>query len=176
MNRPLTARVAVRAVVLIACTLLVQSTVAMDVRVAGATPELMFLLPVAAGLVAGPVEGALVGFAAGLAADLLVPTPFGLSALVGTLVGFGVGASTGSLVRDVRGVPTLVALVASASAVMMYAVLGALLGESQFLHVNLAAIVPVVAVTNALLAGPAVRLTRWVFAPAADRAPAGGHR
>ncbi len=92
------------------------------------------------------------GFVAGLAADLLLPTPFGLSALVCCLVGFAVGASTGAVTREVWWFPPLVALAASAVAVMLYAVIGAVLGQEQFLRVDLAAIVAVVAIVNAILA------------------------
>jgi rod shape-determining protein MreD len=169
-------RIAIRTLLVVALGLLVQTTVVLDIRVQGASPDIMFLLPVAAGIVAGPIEGAGVGFAAGIAADLLTPTPLGMTALVGTLVGFGVGAISGGLVREVRGLPTLVALVASAAAVMLYAVLGAVLGESQFLHVDLAVVVTVVAVANAALAGPAVRVMRWALAPPAERSAAGGRR
>jgi rod shape-determining protein MreD len=163
-----------RTLAIVALTLLVQVTVILDVRVDGASPEIMFLLPIAAGIAAGPVEGAAVGFVAGLAADLLTATPLGISALVGTLVGFGVGAVSGGVVREVRGLPTLVALSASAVAVMLYAVLGAVLGESQFLHVDLGVVVAVISVTNAVLAGPAVRIMRWALAAPAERSPARG--
>ncbi len=169
-------RVVLRTLVVVALALLVQVTVMLDIRVGGASPDVMFLLPIAAGVVAGPIEGAAVGFVAGLAADLLTPTPLGMSALVGTLVGFGVGAISGSVVRELRGLPTLVALGASAVAVMLYAVLGAVLGESQFLHVDLAVVVTVVAVANGLLAGPAVRVMRWALTGPVERSAAGGHR
>jgi cell shape-determining protein MreD len=112
-----------------------------------------------------------------MAADLLLPTPFGLSALVGCLVGFAVGSSTGAITREVWWFPAVVALAASAVAVMLYAVLGAVLGQDQFLDVNLVAVVGVVAVTNALLAAPAVRVVAWALGPSsADgaRSPAGG--
>lgn len=172
----MTARAAVRTVVVIALVLLVQSTVVLEIRVDGMAPDVMVLLPIAAGIAGGATEGALVGFVSGMAADLLVPTPFGLSALVGTLVGFSVGAlvaGSGGLVREVRGLPTLVALAASAVSVMLYAVLGAVLGESQFLHVDLAVAVVIVAVVNALCAGPVVRVMRWAFTPPSDRTAAG---
>ena len=172
----MSARAVVRTLVVIALALLLQMTVLLDIRVGGATPDVMFLLPIAAGLVGGPIEGAGVGFAAGIAADLLVPTPFGLSALVGTLVGFAVGAVSGGIVRDVRGFASLVALAASTIAVILYAVLGAVLGETQFLHVDLALVVTVVAVANGVLAGPAVKILRWAFASPSDRVPAGGRR
>lgn len=168
------ARAAVRMLVVIGVTLLLQTTVVLDIRIGGATPDVMYLLPIAAGLVAGPVEGSIVGFVAGLAADLLLPTPFGLTALVGTLVGFAAGGLTGNVARDIRGFSTLVALAGSAVAVMLYAVLGAIIGQDQFLHVDLAVVVPVVAVANAVLAGPAVVVCRWALSPAADRSQAAG--
>jgi rod shape-determining protein MreD len=171
-----TARAGLRLLVLVGVTLLLQTTVILDIRIAGMAPNIMWLLPVAAGLVAGPAEGAVVGFVAGIAADLLIPAPFGLSALVGTLIGFGVGAATGNLPREIPGLSVLVALVASAVAVMLYAVLGAVLGEGQFLHADLAAMVPVVAVANAILAVPAVRVTRWALMVSGDRSPLGSTR
>jgi rod shape-determining protein MreD len=171
-----TVRAAVRVIVLVGVTLLVQTTVVLDIRIDGMAPNVMWLLPIAAGLVAGPAEGAVMGFLAGIAADLLLPTPFGLSALVGTLVGFGVGIATGNLPREIPGISLVVALVASAIAVMLYAVLGAVLGESQFLHAGLAVMVPVVAVANAVLAVPAVRLARWALMVSGDRSAAGSTR
>ncbi len=169
-------RALIRTAVLIGVTLLFQTTVVLEIRIGGMAPDVMLLLPIAAGLVAGPVEGAVVGFVAGIAADLLLPAPFGLSALVGSLIGFGVGAATASLPRDIPGLSVLVALAASGIAVMLYAVLGALLGESQFIHAGLAVMIPVVAVTNAVLAVPAVRLTRWALMASGDRAPTGSQR
>jgi rod shape-determining protein MreD len=169
-------RAALRVVVLVGATLLLQTTVMLDIRIAGMAPDIMLLLPIAAGLVAGPTEGAVVGFVAGIAADLLLPAPFGLTALVGTLIGFAVGVATTNLPREIPGLSVLVALVASAIAVMLYAVLGAVLGESQFLHADLAVMVPVVSVANAILAVPAVRLTRRALMVSGDRSPVGSGR
>lgn len=169
-------RAVVRTLVVIALALLAQSTLVLEIRVDGLAPDVMVLLPIAAGIAGGPLEGSVVGFVSGMAADLLLPTPFGLSALVGTVVGYCVGAiaiSSGGLVREVRGLPTAVALTASAVSVMLYAVLGAVLGESQFLHVDLVVAVVVVSVVNAVLAGPSVRVMRWAFRPATERSTAG---
>lgn len=166
-----TARAAVRILVLTAVVLLVQWTVGIDIRVAGVHPDFMALLPIAAGMASGPTEGAVVGFVAGMAVDLLLPTPFGLSALVWCLVGFSVGAVTGELAREVWWFRPAVALASSAAAVMLYAVLGAVLGQDQFLHVDLVAVVLVVSVANAVLAAPAVALMRRALAPAAATGP-----
>jgi rod shape-determining protein MreD len=169
-------RVVLKVAILVAVTTLVQYTVGIDFKVAGASPDLFYLLPVAAGIVGGSVEGAVVGFCAGMAADLLTTTPFGLTALVGTLIGAAVGVGTGNLVRQVWWFPSVVALCASAVAVMLYAVLGAVLGNDQFLHVGLPAVVVVVAVVNAVLAAPAVRFSRWALDEGTERAAAAGRR
>jgi len=164
----MTVRTAIRIVMTVFLGLVIQSTIGVDIRIAGVHPDLMLLLPIAAGIAGGPEEGALVGFLAGLAADLLLPTPFGLSALVYSLVGFAVGASTGSLAREFWWLSTFVAFAASAAGVLAYAVLGAVLGESQFLHLDLVAMVAVVSVFNGVLANVAVRIVRWALSPGAS--------
>jgi rod shape-determining protein MreD len=153
--------------------LLVQFTVGLDINIAGAHPDLVLLLPIATALTVGAEAAAIVGFASGLAVDLLLPTPFGLSALVGCVLGFGVAAVTRSVDRTVWWLPPFAAAVGSAAAVMLYAVLGAVLGQEQFLKVDLAAVVGVVAVTNGLLAWPAIRVVRWATAVEPRRAGAG---
>jgi rod shape-determining protein MreD len=109
------------------------------------------------------------GFAAGVAADLFLPTPFGLSALVGCLMGYTVGAMTFSVDKSVWWFPPLIALGASAAATMSYALLGATLGDNQFLYVNLPAIILTVGIANALCASRSVKIMRWVFVDAATR-------
>lgn len=161
----MTARAYVRTALIVLVTLLIQSTVVLDIRVAGAHPDLMLLLPIAAGLVGEPEEAAIVGFVAGIAADLVLPTPFGLTALVGCVVGFVIASGVTASMRSVRLLMVLVALIASAASVMLYAVLGAVLGQQQFLHVDLAAVATVVAVANGVLVLPAVAVMRWVLAP-----------
>jgi rod shape-determining protein MreD len=160
-----TARAVLRGLLVVVVTLLLQETIVLDLTVHGVHPDIMVLLPVAAGIAAGAEEGAVVGFVAGMAADLLLPTPFGLSALVGCLVGFAVGATTGSITREVWWFPALVALAASVVWVMLYAVLGAVLGQGQFVQVDLVAVILVVAVVNAVLAAPAVRVLSWALGP-----------
>jgi rod shape-determining protein MreD len=154
----------------VALLLLVQSTIGIDLRIGGAHPELMWLVPVTAGLVGGARTGAIAGFVAGMAADLVLPTPFGLSALVGCMLGAGVGRVTAPMDTAQWWVPTAMAALGSAAAVMMYAVLGAVLGQEQMLRVDLGTVVAVVAVVNALAVRPVRRLVAWsVGSPAVPR-------
>ena len=75
---------ALRAGLVVLAFALVQQTLMLDLRSGGVHPDIMVLLPILAGLVGGPARGASMGFASGLVADLFLPTPFGLSALVGS--------------------------------------------------------------------------------------------
>ena len=144
----------------------VQETVMLDLRIGGVHPDIMVLLPILAGVVGGPSRGAAIGFSTGLVSDLFLPTPFGLSALVGCLIGFGVGLATIALDRSAWWLAPLAALGGSALYEVTYGVLGSVLGQPQMLHVALARIVVVVSVTNALLALPAMRLVKWGMAEA----------
>jgi rod shape-determining protein MreD len=145
----------------------VQQTLVMDLRIGQIHPDIMVLLPIVAGIVGGPSPGAWMGFGAGLTADLFVPTPFGLSALVGCVLGFAVGQATLALDRTAVWLPPLAALVGSALYEMAYALLGSVLGQPQMLHVDLLRIVVLVSVVNAVLAVPATRLVSWAL-PAAS--------
>jgi len=78
--------------VLVLIALVVHAQLLPDVRVRGVHPDLMLLVAVAGGIVAGPSAGAVLGFSVGLLTDLLfLETPLGLSAMVFCLVGYGVG-------------------------------------------------------------------------------------
>jgi rod shape-determining protein MreD len=144
----------------------VQETLMLDLRIGGVHPDIMVLLPIVAGIIGGPARGATIGFGTGLISDLFLPTPFGLSALIGCLVGFAVGMATVALDRTAWWLAPLAALGGSALYEVTYGALGSVLGQPQMLHVALARIVVVVSVTNAVLALPAMRLMSWGMARA----------
>lgn len=134
----------------------------------GAQPDVMILLAIAAGFVAGPEKGAVVGFASGLVFDVVLTTPFGLSAFVYTLIGYGVGVAGLSIVRSSWWIAPAVAAVASAAGMVVYALVGAVVGQATLSGPPLTAIVVVVASLNAVLAPVAVRAMRWARSPGAD--------
>jgi rod shape-determining protein MreD len=162
-----TVREATRVTLVVALFVVVQQTLVLDLRLGPVHPDIMILLPIVAGLVGGPATGASMGFWAGLVADLFLPTPFGLSALVGCIIGFTVGITTLALDRTAGWLPPVVAFGASALYELIYAVLGSVLGQPQMIHVDLTRVVLVVAVVNAVLALPALRLVGWAL-PAAS--------
>lgn len=154
--------------------LMLHTAVLPQVRVLGVAPELLLLLGIATGIVAGPERGALVGFAAGLLADSLLQTPFGLSALTYSIVGHLAGVLQATVPHVGLWVPTSTAAVASAAGVMLFGVLGAVLGEEQLLGSRLLLVIVVVAVLNGLLLPLVARPVRWAVA---DEAPTGmAHR
>jgi rod shape-determining protein MreD len=147
--------------------LAVQITLLDSVRVAGAHPDVMLLLPMAAGYTAGPDRGAGFGFAAGLLADLFLPTTFGLSALVGCLLGYGTGLVTRGLVRSSWWLPLIVAAGATAAGLSAYAILGAVLGTPGILKADLVPALVVATPAAVVLATPVVRMVAWAMPPMA---------
>jgi rod shape-determining protein MreD len=168
-----------RATIVIVVALVVQQTLLDAVRVDGAHPDVMLLLPVAAGYAAGPERGAVFGFITGLVADLFLPTPYGLSALVGCLLGYGTGMATRGLVRSSWWLPPVVAAAATAAGLGAYAILGAVLGDPAMLRTYLAPAIAVEAPAAALLAVPVLRFVSWAVpeaGPSHGAAAGGGVR
>ena len=162
----MTTRGASRVALVVVTFVLVQEALVVNLRFGQIHPDILVLLPILAGLVGGPASGASMGFGVGLVADLFLPTPFGLSSLVGTLLGFAVGAATVALDRSSWWLPVVAAFGGSAVYELAYAGLGSLLGQPQMLHVDLLRIVLMVSVVNAVLALPARRLVTWALVDA----------
>jgi rod shape-determining protein MreD len=160
----MTARSMVRVAFVIFVVLMVQSTIMLSLRIGGAHPDLLWLLPITAALLDGPETGAIVGFWSGLAFDLLLPTPFGLSALVGCLLGFATGSLTAAVDPRAAWLKPVAALTGSVAADMLFAVLGAIFGQQQMVQVDFLAVFAVVAVSSIVLVLPVNRLMRWALA------------
>jgi rod shape-determining protein MreD len=158
---PVSTRTIVRVAFVIFVALMAQATAVGAVRIGGVHPDLLWLLPITAGLADGPESGALVGFWAGLAFDLVLPTPFGLSALVGCLLGYGVGLATASVDNRATWLKPVAALIGSVSADMLFAVLGAVLGQEQMVKVNFLFLFLMVGISSLILVLPVSRLMRW---------------
>jgi rod shape-determining protein MreD len=162
--------VRLRLPLVVAVAFIIQQTLLSNLEVAGAQPELMFLVVVLVAMEGGPTKGAVVGFAVGLLIDLFVQTPFGLSALTLTLIGYGMGLAWEAVVEVGRWLTPGAAAVGSAGAVVLYAVLDALLGNTAVLHQGLVPIVVVVGAVNGVLAVPGAPIIRWSLGVGA-RAP-----
>src|SRR4029450_10144533 len=72
--------------------LVLQSTVFAKVTLAGAKPELVYMVTIILAFLEGPSSGAMAGFAGGMAEDFLLNQPKGITALTLTVVRYAVGA------------------------------------------------------------------------------------
>jgi rod shape-determining protein MreD len=161
--------VAAKGFLVIVLALTLQTALVADIRIFGAIGDVMLLVGIAAGIAGGAERGAAFGFAAGLALDLVQPDiPFGLSALAYCIIGYLVGSMQGSVLRASWWIPVLTAVSASAGGVILYVVLGQVVGQQTHLADALP-IVVVVALLNGVLCLAAVRLLRWVGG--GDRGP-----
>lgn len=142
--------------------LILQIAVAADLPLGGAVGDVMLLVAVAAGLAGGADRGATYGFASGFVYDLMLDTPFGLSALTYALVGFTVGWIGAWLLRPAWWWPVVVAGAAGLVGVGLYVGVGHLVGE-PYPYGDIARVGFVVGLWNAALAIPAVAVMRWVF-------------
>ena len=154
----------IRLPLVIIVALLAQLTLIADMRVFEATGDVLLLLAICAGIAAGPERAAITGFAAGIAFDLVLETPFGLSALSYCIVGYVVGRVQTGILRSAWWVPMVTTALASSAGVVLYVMLEAVLGESDLFDMRLLAVVGTVSILNALLSPFVVRAMRWVFA------------
>jgi len=141
--------------VLVVVALVVQVSVLGRLGLPGAVPDLMLLVVIGLALVFGPTGGCLVGFGAGMLADLAPPAdhPVGSYALVLCVLGYAAG-----LLRTESGqihsvlTPLLVVVAAAVTATLMYAGVGALVGDTAARHVGLTGLLATAAVYDVLLA------------------------
>jgi len=152
-----------RVLLIIVVALIVQNPVLDRIQMARAHPDLLLLLPVVAGLVGGPGEGAWVGFLAGLAADLSLPTALGLSALVFTLTGFAVGSIVQALIEGPWWVVPLTGAVGTAIGELLYVGIAVVTNQTLVLRdpQAIAYVIGVASATNAVLAMPVALALRW---------------
>ena len=152
-----------RVLLIILVAVIIQAPVLDRIQMARDHHDLLLLIPVIAGLVAGPGEGAWVGFLAGLAADLALPTALGLSALVFTLTGFAVGSIVQALIEGPWWIVPLTGAVGTAIGELLYVGVATVTDQSPVVRDPLAVayVVGVASAANALLAMPVALALRW---------------
>jgi rod shape-determining protein MreD len=160
-------------VTLVVVALVVQVSVLSRLQLPGAVPDLMLLVVLALAFVYGHVSGALIGFGAGLLADLAPPADHaaGRYALVLCVIGYLAG-----LARPENGqiksafVPMVVVVAAAIGSTLLYAGVGALVGDTAARHVGLTGLLFTAALYDLLLAPFTVPLVLWL-ARRADNDP-----
>jgi rod shape-determining protein MreD len=125
---------------LVVVALVLQVCVLARLHLPGAVPDLLLLTVLGLAMTYGHVGGALVGFGAGLLADLAPPADHaaGRYALVLCVIGYLAGLAkpdTGQL-RSAAG-PMFVVVAAALGSTLLYASVGALVGDTAAQHVGL---------------------------------------
>ncbi|WP_335936342.1 rod shape-determining protein MreD [Streptomyces sp. PTD5-9] len=141
--------------VLVVAALVLQVSVLARLQLPGAVPDLLLLVVLALAFVYGHVSGALIGFGAGLLADLAPPADHaaGRYALVLCVIGYLAG-----LVKPENGqlksaaVPMVAVVGAAIGSTLLYALVGALVGDTAARHVGLGSLLFTAALYDLLLA------------------------
>ncbi|MCX3059123.1 rod shape-determining protein MreD [Streptomyces beihaiensis] len=140
---------------LVVVALVVQVCVLARLQLPGAVPDLMLLTVLGLALVYGHVGGCLVGFGAGLLTDLAPPADHaaGRYALVLCVIGYlaGLAKPEKGQPRTALG-PMLVVVAAAIGTTLLYASVGALVGDTAARHVGLVSLLFTAAVYDLLLA------------------------
>lgn len=166
-------------------TAIVEVALLVHIDMLGAHPSFMILIPIVSGYLMGSSTGAVMGFVSGMTADLFVPTPFGLTALVWICTGYLAGlsaslfsaATDGDAVASLSGTTSgaqvaaqtgavpiaLVCMLLAGTAQVGYALLGALFGVPAMLTGYLLRSLPVIVIGAVVGAGPMLIAARWAF-------------
>ncbi|GGW37546.1 rod shape-determining protein MreD [Streptomyces lucensis JCM 4490] len=150
---------------LVVVALVVQVSVLARLHLPGAVPDLLLLTVLGLAMVYGHVGGALVGFGAGLLADLAPPADHaaGRYALVLCVIGYFAG-----LIRPENGRlksatgPMAVVVAAAVGSTLLYAGVGALVGDTAARHVGLTGLLVSAALYDLLLAPFVVPGIMWL--------------
>jgi rod shape-determining protein MreD len=125
---------------LVTVALVVQVSILARLHLPGAVPDLVLLTVLGLALVYGHVGGALIGFGAGLLTDLAPPADHaaGRYALVLCVIGYlaGLAKPDNGQLRSATG-PMAVVVAAAVGTTLLYAGVGALVGDTAARHVGL---------------------------------------
>jgi len=140
---------------LVIVALVIQVSVLARLHLPGAVPDLLLLTVLGLALVYGHVSGALIGFGAGLLADLAPPADHaaGRYALVLCVIGYlaGLAKPDNGQLKSATG-PMAVVVAAAIGSTLLYAGVGALVGDTAARHVGLGSLLFTAALYDLLLA------------------------
>jgi rod shape-determining protein MreD len=151
------------AALLIVVGLVVQVSVFARLGLPGAVPDLLLLVVISLAMTYGPTPGCVIGFAAGLCADLAPPADHaaGRYAFVLCLAGYFAGLFASRGTRRSILTPIAVVAVAAAATTVLYAGVGALVGDTAAREVGLTKLMLTAVLYDTILAPFVVP---WVMA------------
>lgn len=141
--------------------LALQRTVFVEVQVYGVIIQIMIAMSAAAGVAGGSERGALVGFVLGVMFDLAEGTPLGSTAAAMTVAGI-VGGTLALVAADPpRWLAALFTALGAAAGALAIPTVRLFIGEPEPFQDRLWVVVPIVAVSSALMSPVLVPLARW---------------
>ena len=135
----------------IVLALVLQSTVFAQFTLAGARPELVYVVTIVLAMLEGPSSGAIGGFAAGMAQDFLLNAPKGITALVLTLLGYVMGMVRQYIVTPSPALPVLLVASGTLLGILFHGFVSFLLGQLGVDWLYLIRVALLSALYNALL-------------------------
>ena len=154
--------------------LLLQTTVFSQITLAGAKPQLMYLLTIVMAVLEGPATGATAGFVSGMAQGFLLNEPKGITALALTLLGYVVGLLRQYIVTPSPLLPVLLVAGGTAAGLLFDGLVKFLIGQLHVETLYLVKVSLLSAAYNAILtpifypllrriaeSSRAAKVTRW---------------
>jgi rod shape-determining protein MreD len=142
----------------------VQSTIAPEITVLGARPDIALIAVVCVSLLKGPTWGATAGFTLGLLVDVTLVQQMGITSFLMTLAGYFSGRYAENVDLSSWFPTTLIVFSVTVIIKTMFAMSMYLIGvEASFGYVLTRIILPTAAI-NALLATPIFMISRWWLA------------
>jgi rod shape-determining protein MreD len=166
---------ALRVGLLVPAVVIVQIAAVSQIPLFGVNPDLIPLLVVSIGMLAGPIAGASAGFGAGLLVDLALGQTLGVSALVLVVIGHLAGRA--SLIRDPATLlPVALGAAAALAFSLGFSVIQFLLGVDAPVSLELVRQILLTAVIASLVALPFHTFVRRVLVPAIPELDRRGRR
>ncbi len=132
--------------------ILLQTLILPELRVFGATADLVLVVVLAVAFREQPETAAVTGFAGGLLLDLFLRTPLGISAIVYALAGYVVAVLHTGILRPSRVLVPLVGGIGGLAAGSAYLMLATLAGHEGLLTMQSLQVLLVAALLDALIA------------------------
>ncbi len=161
----LSAGTVLRTGMLVLIVVVIQLAVISQVTFFDANADLVPLVVLSVGLLAGPVAGSIVGFCAGVAVDMALVQTLGVTSLLLTCVGYIAGRYRELRDATHKLVPPLAAAVVTLAYAGAFSVMQFLLGVESSVSPLLIRDFAVEAILNALVAIPVFAAVRAVLRP-----------
>ena len=152
-----------RLVAIFVTVFLIQIAVIPHFRLGGYIVDLPVILVVLVALHLDAPNAALAGFLSGLFVDLVLHTPFGMTALTFSLAGYGTSSVASQITERNIFVRSFTVALLAATATSLFAGIGALIGLEYVTRLELGAIALVTAVAALPITLVLAPLVRWAF-------------